>query len=309
MTLPDPDPAAAEFSAAQNAALAGPLNSIIEIIEALAETPLTPEQHECVYRLQDAARILRQFVRRPEKTLPSPAPIPSPEEPRMCSILLLDCGRKLPDALRQHLAGLPHRIDHCFNRADALAMFRGQPYDLVLADPRCAPELPAVLRVIEQERGQARTPVIALQTRDARQSSAQEILRAGFDARITKPFDRGAVVGVLGRFTGSLASGPASPGVLVIRKEFLVRALASVPPARQALARFDKRGLRECADFVSGAALPLGFDLLARAGSRLGQYATRNDWMKVRQCLDEIAAEAEMAVRAADMSNLCGSSD
>jgi CheY-like chemotaxis protein len=303
MTPTDPDRAAAEFSAEQNAVLAGPVNSIIEIVEALSATPLTPEQHECVYRLRDAARILLQFVRQPEKAPPCPVPVPSPEEPRVCSILLLDCGRKLPEALRQHLTGLPHRVDHCFNRADALAMFRLHAYDLVLADPRCAPELPAVLRVIEQERGAgAHTPVIALQARDARQSP-QEILRAGFDARITKPFDREAVVGVLSRFTASIASGPASPAVLVIQREFLARTIASVPPARQALARFDKRALRECGNFVSGAALPLGFNLLARAGSRLLQYANRNDWMKVRKCLDEIAAEAEMAAHAADMSN------
>src|SRR5262249_49606160 len=153
---------------------------------------------------------LRQFVREPEKTPPAPLPAVSAEESRLCSILLLDCGRKLPDTLRQHLADAPHRVDHCLNRADALTLFRRQSYDVVLADPRCAPELPALLRVIERERGdRTRTPVIALQARDGRQSP-QEILQAGFDARIAKPFDRDSVIGVLGRFTAAIASRPAS---------------------------------------------------------------------------------------------------
>jgi CheY-like chemotaxis protein len=304
------EPVSAErFSPAQNDLLAGPVRAIVQIVESLADTPLTPEQHECVYRLRAAARVLETVVRQPEAApLPARPAAPPPAEARACSILLLDGSRKLAQTVGDCLRGAPHRIDHCVQRSAALALLRERRYDLVLADPRCVLELPAVLRAIQADRGdRARTAVIALQARDAH-PSPREVLEAGFDARLAKPVDRDALVRVLGRYSPAIAAPQATPAVRVMRREFLSRALAAVDPARQALAAFDARGLVHCADLVS-AALPLGFDLLARAGSRLRSSAHQNDWMRARQCVEEIAAEAEMAARAADIAAICGSSD
>lgn len=291
------------FSPPQTAAVADLLADMMKMIEEFAESPLTPEQYECLYRLNNAARELQQLVGAPPEGQEPDAPLPPPNalhEENLCRILLLDRGRTLAALIRQTLSQAPHVLDHCGDRAEALDLFRAQRYDIALVDPRSEPAFPALVRAAECARGDAeRTPVVAVVARPSAASTGL-LQDAGFDACLARDCGGATLLGLLARYAPAICAEPSSPAINGMRREFLRRTRAAADTARQALERFDRRGLLNCANFVGGMASALGFYNLDRAAVRLRCLANQNDWHRAGQCIDEIGAIAEIAAASAD---------
>jgi PAS domain S-box-containing protein len=93
------------------------------------------------------------------------------------------------------------RVGAAANGAEAVAMARDFPYDLILMDMQM-PEmdgLEATVKIREMGGGFTRLPIVAL-TANVLESDREACTRAGMDGFLTKPIRRGELLGVLQRW-------------------------------------------------------------------------------------------------------------
>lgn len=92
--------------------------------------------------------------------------------------------------IRLYLKNYPYTIDVAENGGEAVDLYAENAYDLVLMDIQMPGmdgyEATERIRRIEQDRGIARTPIIAV-TAHASEEIRKRVLECGGDAYITKP--------------------------------------------------------------------------------------------------------------------------
>jgi PAS domain S-box-containing protein len=126
------------------------------------------------------------------------APLPAAAAERGRAVLVAEDNEINALLARALLTKLGHRPTVAVTGTDAIdswlaAHAAGEPYDIVLMDVHM-PEMDGLeaarrIRAIEQERGLARTPVIAL-TANASAEDREACLEAGMDGFLTKPLNR-----------------------------------------------------------------------------------------------------------------------
>jgi two-component system response regulator PhoP len=111
-------------------------------------------------------------------------------------------------------------VDVAFDGEDGLHLARTNPYDLILLD-LMLPKLDGVAVLRAARRGGVQAPVLILTSRDDKKSTV-ELLEAGADDYLTKPFDVGELVArcrALIRRAHGISAPVVEVGDLVVRPE------------------------------------------------------------------------------------------
>jgi two-component system response regulator PhoP len=126
-------------------------------------------------------------------------------------------ARNIARALKES-AG--YAVDVAFDGEDGLHLARTNPYDLILLD-LMLPKLDGVAVLRAARRGGVQAPVLILTSRDDKKSTV-ELLEAGADDYLTKPFDVGELVArcrALIRRAHGISAPVVEVGDLVVRPE------------------------------------------------------------------------------------------
>ncbi len=126
-------------------------------------------------------------------------------------------ARNIARALRES-AG--YAVDIAFDGEDGLHMAVTNPYDLILLD-LMLPRLDGIALLRSARRSDVRSPVLVLTSRDDKKTTV-ELLEAGADDYLTKPFDVGEMVArcrALIRRAHGIAASAIEVGDLVIHTE------------------------------------------------------------------------------------------
>ena len=128
-------------------------------------------------------------------------------------ILLVEDNPENVILMEAYLEGQPVALDIAFNGADAVEKRRMRDYNLILMDI----QMPVMdgytatrlIRLWEEKNGKARVPILAL-TAHAFNEAAAESLKAGCNAHLTKPIERGDLLDAITAFT-HLPNGEFEP--------------------------------------------------------------------------------------------------
>ncbi len=232
--------------------------------------------------------------------------------------------------LRQ-LALLGYAGELAANGAEALAMWRGGDYALLLTDVHM-PELDGyelASRIRAEESNGDRLPILAL-TANALRGEAERARAAGFDAYLTKPLQLSVLGETLAAWippgkSGWTADGDAAPAdagsavdVNVLRdiigddtgmlhgflREYLDASPGQVAELKQALAAGDNRQLASRAHRQKGAARAIGATRLGDLCAELENAARAEDESQVRDLVARL--EAQAAAVDAEIRRLTG---
>ena len=134
-------------------------------------------------------------------------PAAAPEQ-RSLRILLAEDSPDNALLIRSFLRHGPHQLIVVEDGAEAVEAFHGEPFDLVLMDMQMPVmdgyEATRAIRERERQRGDGRTPILAL-TAHALEGDAERSLAAGCDDHLTKPIRKATLMETLGRYAaGSL---------------------------------------------------------------------------------------------------------
>jgi signal transduction histidine kinase/CheY-like chemotaxis protein/HPt (histidine-containing phosphotransfer) domain-containing protein len=145
------------------------------------------------------------------------------EEVSRCSILVVDDVEINRELLRISLEKAGHRITMADNGREAVNLFKESRFDLVLMDMQM-PVLDGYgavreIREIENERGAARTPVVAM-TAYAMQGDREKCLAADMDAYLAKPARPAEIIATVAHLV---------PAKVVMAQEQLDQQESSVP--------------------------------------------------------------------------------
>jgi CheY-like chemotaxis protein len=230
-----------EFLAAMSHELRTPLNGVRGMIQALGATPLTPEQRDMLRTLDASAHTLQRElaslfaaaganaqwarIERPAPTPPArrkpaaaaartaapPAPSPEPPQPkppgadRPVRILIAEDHPVNRKVLSLILSTTNPELSFAEDGAEAVEALRAGRFDIVFMDMQMSRvdglEATRALRLLEQETGAPRTPVVML-TAHALPEHAEASLAAGADRHLTKPVSAVDVLAVLQEFCG-----------------------------------------------------------------------------------------------------------
>jgi signal transduction histidine kinase/DNA-binding NarL/FixJ family response regulator len=240
---------------------------------------------------------------------PSPLPVaPSPAANTQVRtggwrILLADDSEDNRFLILSYLKLSGSAIDVAENGAVAVELFQAGQYDIVLMDV----EMPVMdgyaatraIRAIEQIRGAAATPVLAL-TAHALAGMAQRSVEAGFTEVLTKPIRRVTLLEALAKYPNSESSRTSDSGVPVVKilveegledvaPGYLAKRRAEVAAYREALAQNNMDTIKKMAHRMKGTGAGYGFPVLTELGAALEQSAIGHDTDKIRRKLDELA--------------------
>ena len=194
-------------------------------------------------------------------------------------------------------------IDVAENGAVAMELFRARQYDIVLMDV----EMPVMdgytatraIRALEQTRGVAATPVLAL-TAHAFADMARKSIEAGFTEVLTKPIRRATLLEALAKYPNRDGAGITDcsiPVVKILVEEgledvapgYLAKRRAEVAAYREALTRKNMQAIRTMAHRMKGTGAGYGFPVLTELGAALEQSAVSSDTEEIRRKVDELA--------------------
>jgi CheY-like chemotaxis protein len=194
-------------------------------------------------------------------------------------------------------------IDVAENGAVAMDLFRARQYDIVLMDV----EMPVMdgytatraIRALEQTRGVAATPVLAL-TAHAFAGMAQKSIDAGFTEVLTKPIRRATLLEALAKYPGhdnAKIADNSVPVVKILVEEgledvtpgYLAKRRAEVAAYREALTRKNMEAIRTMAHRMKGTGAGYGFPVLTELGAALERSAVSSDNEEIRRKVDELA--------------------
>jgi CheY-like chemotaxis protein len=253
------------------------------------------------------ARFEVQANPRVAENSPSPAaPLPSANTQARTGgwrILLADDSEDNRFLIISYLKLSGSAIDVAENGAVAVELFQAGQYDVVLMDV----EMPVMdgyaatraIRAIEQIRGAAATPVLAL-TAHALAGMAQRSVEAGFTEVLTKPIRRVTLLEALAKYPNSESSRTSDSGVPVVKilveegledvaPGYLAKRRAEVAAYREALAQNNMDAIKKMAHRMKGTGAGYGFPVLTELGAALEQSAIGQDTDKIRRKLDELA--------------------
>jgi two-component system, sensor histidine kinase and response regulator len=132
------------------------------------------------------------------------APNTQPDLP--LSILLADDSKDNRLLIHAYLKDTGYRLDDAENGAIAVAKLKAGNYDLVLMDIQMPVmdglEATRTIRDWEQERGLARTPILAL-TASALDEDVRRTLEAGVDMHVSKPIKKVVLIAAIKKSTRS----------------------------------------------------------------------------------------------------------
>ena len=118
-------------------------------------------------------------------------------------MLLVDDSQESRELIMLLLARQPLVIDEAGNGHEALELFKRNGYDLVLMDIQMplmdGYSATRMIRASEADRGNSRTPVVAL-TAHAYEDDIRRCKEAGCDDHIAKPFKKKALLQCLARY-------------------------------------------------------------------------------------------------------------
>jgi len=234
-----------------------------------------------------------------EKTSPLPAANPEMRTGGW-RILLADDSEDNRFLILSYLKLSGSSIDVAENGAVAVELFPARQYDIVLMDV----EMPVMdgytatraIRALEQTRGAAATPVLAL-TAHAFAGMAQKTLEAGFTEVLTKPIRRATLLEALAKYPSHENERIGLPVVKVLVEEgledvtpgYLAKRRAEVEAYRESLARNDFDAIRTMAHRMKGTGAGYGFPVLTEFGAALEQSAIGSDTDQIRDKIDELA--------------------
>lgn len=127
------------------------------------------------------------------------------------SILIVDDLKVNRQLLLEKLKDFPFEISECASGKEAVSLFPGHEFDLILLDIRM-PEMDGyeTLHSIRKSTKRKTTPVIAI-TASGMKTDIEKIIREGFDDYLIRPFDQTALYTVLERYLPGSESLSVSP--------------------------------------------------------------------------------------------------
>jgi signal transduction histidine kinase/DNA-binding response OmpR family regulator len=232
----------------------------------------------------------------PEAGEESPAPrAPSaPQEPgRPLRVLLAEDNVVNQKLFVRLLEKYGHQVTVVGNGLEALAAWRGQPFDLALMDVQM-PEmggLEATAALRAEEKGSGRhLPVLAL-TAHAMKGDRERCLAAGMDGYLTKPLRAAELLETLARLFPPAGDEPVCDDRLLreglgddaaLRRELIDVFLEETPrllaQVRDALARRDGPALGRAAHHLKGSFLAFHGRPAVRAAEEVEQVAQDAAW-------------------------------
>jgi PAS domain S-box-containing protein len=199
-------------------------------------------------------------------------------------ILLVEDAADNRLLVRSYMKGTRHQLNIAEDGKSAVDRFRAADFDLILMDVQM-PVMDGLsatreIRSIEQERGSAPVPIIAL-TANARPQDVEMSRQAGCDAHLSKPISRAKLLQVIEEYGNPWAQesngieveadlGEITPGYLAGRREELPRLMAL-------LAASDFERIAQLAHNIKGTGTSYGFVDLSRIGAALEIAAKQRD--------------------------------
>jgi CheY-like chemotaxis protein len=227
--------AKSDFLAVMSHELRTPLNGVLGMAQAMAGEALSPEQRARLAVLQQSGEALLALVNDVLEVAKSDAgpsgpaapPVASPPQAVPSAAALRRAGDRLrvlaaednPTnrlVLKTLLEQLGVAVHIVGDGEEAIAAWRGAPWDLVLMDIRM-PGLDGVaatraIRAEEAATGRPRTPILAV-TADAAAPQAADYLSVGMDGLIPKPIQLTQLVAVIATVLDPAPAEPASRNV------------------------------------------------------------------------------------------------
>ncbi|WP_277057182.1 ATP-binding protein [Trichlorobacter lovleyi] len=144
--------------------------------------------------------------------------VQSLEPPKGLAILLADDVEVNRELAKAVLERYDHRITEATNGREALQAYTAGRFDIVLMDVQM-PEMDGLqaataIRRLEQERGNGRTPIVAM-TAYAGKEDRDKCLAAGMDDYLSKPVKPAQVLEMLQRYCGAVVVEPEPDAVAV----------------------------------------------------------------------------------------------
>jgi len=235
----------------------------------------------------------------PSAEAASPGPGPVPDTPSR--ILLADDAENNRLLVRYYLKEIPHTLAVAENGAQAVQLFKSQPFDIVLMDM----EMPVMdgyaaaraIRDWETAQGQCPTPIVAL-TAHAFQSAKEQCLAAGCSDYLSKPVKKQKFLETLLSILRKSASAaivlttetsdaqtyqPDSWEITVdaeleeLVPEFIQITRRDIETMNTALRAGEFETVRRLGHSLKGAGGGYGFDFLGRMGLTIEKAAKAGD--------------------------------
>jgi len=252
---------------------------------------------------------LERVAEAPAEKAPEPVPPPPTGPQRALDVLIVEDNK-----VNQHVAELivahaGHRVDLADNGREAVEAARSKGYDVILMDLQM-PELDgiAAAKEIRQFPGRAgQVPIIAL-TSHAMAGTREEVIAAGMDDYVSKPFDANMLVAKLQHLAAFRAAG-----------EERVSAPAAEPAEAKGDARFDRDKLDQLSAATNAATfMPLLSSLIEaieqRVALTLGLIAGEDLTQAAREAHDIVAIAGNvgamrLSALARQLQHACQASD
>jgi CheY-like chemotaxis protein/HPt (histidine-containing phosphotransfer) domain-containing protein len=205
--------------------------------------------------------------------------------------------------LQAYLNGSPHRCTFADNGQIAVNRFAAESFDLILMDIQM-PVMDGLtatraIRSLEQERGAAAIPIIAL-TANARPEDIEASRNAGCNLHLSKPISKGKLLSTIQEY-GAIGSPHAgepglrqsieieiTPGLEDIVPGYLAARRAELPRLTELLAASSFQQLAFLAHNMKGTGSSYGFPALTKIGAILEQSAKQKDASALNTQLTEL---------------------
>lgn len=223
-------------------------------------------------------------------------------------ILLAEDFHESREVMRLFLRNTPHQLDCAATGAEAVALFKSKPFDLVLMDLNM-PDMDGymatcLIRAWEAEQGRPQTPVIALSA-NGLSEARQESLAAGCNDFLTKPIKSDTVLKAIQRYAEQSAAQEQAPAAIPadsvpdelaeLKSTFIRNRSRDVSALEQAVAKKDFEIIRTIGHRIKGLAGSYGLDEIGAIGGAIEEAA-------LGQNVDDVVAQ--IATLAATLRQL-----
>lgn len=212
---------------------------------------------------------------------------PTERLPERLKILLTDDNDENRLVIISFLKSFNWKIDEAKNGREALLMFQQHKYDLIFMDMQMPVmdgyAATAEIRKLERDRGEVRTPVIAL-TAYALKEEMEKSLVAGCDDHVTKPVAKATLLETIDKFTREY-SFTIDPDLKELIPDYLEKRRAEVREFRKLLEENDFTTLQKSGHKLRGSAGSYGFPVLSEVGKELEEGSRDKDYQRAKKAL------------------------
>jgi signal transduction histidine kinase/DNA-binding response OmpR family regulator len=208
-------------------------------------------------------------------------------------ILLADDSPDNRMLVEAFLKKLPYRLAFAENGAEALELFKNEPFDLVLIDMNMpvmdGHEAMRAMRAWEKEKGRARTPAIAL-TAYALKEDYQKSSDAGCDLHITKPIDKDKLLRAIREVVGEPHDIPihVAPELRELVPSYFQHRQQDLDTLEKSMSAEDFATIARIGHNLRGSSHSYGFEGLGEIGKEIEVFAHRKDLEGVRGQIDRM---------------------